>query len=1377
MRRSRLFTAISALTGTLALIIAGGAVAAPAAAATPTVETIDFDDSSLGSWSQSGGGSGTLTHVPDGDGLALQVNERAGDYVGIQSAAGALTPGNRYTVSIKVKLAEGTPDTQARFVLKPDYSWGGNATVTANEWTTLTATYEPTDEAKTYQLYIGTADISGLTSYTYLLDDLTITTEDITPPSEGPEPGTVLIDSDFEAGLDGWGPRDSGSGAPTVALSDIAHGGVQSAIVSARTSQGSGIGHDATGLLQSGVTYELSAAVRFADGRPVDAVWLTLAETASGSTSYKTLAQFTGITNSGWTEVTAKFNATDSESALLYFETNYNGTNTSDFLIDDVVVKVPEPAAVEDLPSLAGTVDFPVGVAIDSRETAGSASELLLRHFTQITPENHMKPEAWYDAEGAFRIHPEATALMDFASENDLDLYGHVLVWHSQTPAWFFQDGSGQPLAADEAGKQVLRDRMREHIFDVAEALSGTWGAFGSDTNPLTAFDVVNEVVSDSGEFADGLRRSEWYRILGEEYIDLAFRYADEAFNGEFAAEGSDRPVSLFINDYNTEQDGKQNRYVALVDRLLARDVPIDGVGHQFHVSLAMPVSALAGALDRFEGLGLEQAVTEFDVTTGTPVTQALLVDQGYYYRDAFEVFRDHDLFSATVWGLTDNRSWRDSSGAPLLFGEDLKAKPAYYGAAGGELGDRLRAANVFGGAAPADPASPEWQRLPLHDLDGGGTFQARWNDATLAVLVDVPGGDAGTTVELELGDTIYTVRGDGTGTGDVPVDAVATGDGVRLVAQLPLGEAGEGDSVGFDVRVTGGGAWNSPGALGTLTLVEPLAFLEVIGTDDAPVIDGAVDDGLWDAANAVTTDVQVDGSGGATATVRTLWRDNLLYVLAEVADPQVDVTGSDPWVQDSVEIYVDPGNAKNGSYRYDDTQIRISAANVVSFGTGDTAYQQARVTSETSTVEGGYVVEAAVSLLEYGGEGTFHGLDFQVNDASNGARTGIRNWADPTAAGYQSTAHWGVGQLVAAPEAGPIDTTVTAAAVGATYGAKATLSAMVAPADATGTVSFRIAGEVVCEDEVEGGVATCAIDAPVPGSYTVTAAYNGDAGHKAGSATFGLTVAKGVFATKAPTISGTAAVGRTLTAKVSAWSPTATFAYQWLRDGKAIGGATKSTYVVTSSDNGRPLSVKVTGTRTHYATASATSTAVKVAAGALTKTPTPAIAGTAKVGKTLTAKAGTWAPAPVTLKYQWLSDGKKIAGATKASYTIRGADKGHRISVTVTGGKTGYASVSKTSKTTDKVAVGTFSGPTPKISGWAKSGKHLKVQPGTWSPRPSQIAYQWLRDGTAIKGATGASYKLGTADQGHRITVRVTGSATGYATLTRTSGAVTVAR
>ncbi|MEK8226577.1 endo-1,4-beta-xylanase [Oerskovia sp. M15] len=68
-----------------------------------------------------------------------------------------------------------------------------------------------------------------------------------------------------------------------------------------------------------------------------------------------------------------------------------------------------------------------------------------MRHFNQITGENYMKPEAWYDAEKNFTVGAETDAFMTFAQAQDLAVYGHTLVWHSQTPEWFFQDEAARP--------------------------------------------------------------------------------------------------------------------------------------------------------------------------------------------------------------------------------------------------------------------------------------------------------------------------------------------------------------------------------------------------------------------------------------------------------------------------------------------------------------------------------------------------------------------------------------------------------------------------------------------------------------------------------------------------------------------------------------------------------------------------------------------------------------------------------------------------------------------------------------------------------------------------------------------------------------------
>ncbi|UOR01471.1 S-layer homology domain-containing protein [Leucobacter allii] len=177
--------------------------------------------------------------------------------------------------------------------------------------------------------------------------------------------------------------------------------------------------------------------------------------------------------------------------------------------------------------------------------------------------------------------------------------------------------------------------------------------------------------------------------------------------------------------------------------------------------------------------------------------------------------------------------------------------------------------------------------------------------------------------------------------------------------------------------------------------------------------------------------------------------------------------------------------------------------------------------------------------------------------------------------------------------------------------------------------------------------------------------------------------------ASATPTISGTAKVGATLTASPGSWGPApVALSYQWLRNGSAISGATSVGYTAVPADAGKTLSVRVTGTKTGYATVTKTSAATAaVAAGTLTAA-TPTISGTARPGETLTASPGTWGPAPVSLSYQWLRNGVAIDGATAASYTPEGADIGRTLSVAVTGTKTGYASATRTSAETASVAL-----------------------------------------------------------------------------------------
>lgn len=192
-------------------------------------------------------------------------------------------------------------------------------------------------------------------------------------------------------------------------------------------------------------------------------------------------------------------------------------------------------------------------------------------------------------------------------------------------------------------------------------------------------------------------------------------------------------------------------------------------------------------------------------------------------------------------------------------------------------------------------------------------------------------------------------------------------------------------------------------------------------------------------------------------------------------------------------------------------------------------------------------------------------------------------------------------------------------------------------------------------------------------------------------------TVADGDFLNVTPvTISGTAQVGATLTATPGAWAPAPTTrSYQWRRDGAPIVGATGTTYTAVAADAGTVLTVTESVTGTHLIGVPVTSVGVTVAAAPVTAAPqvvpavntkVPAVRGKAKVGRKLVASAGSWNAPGHTFRYQWLRNGKPIAKATKSSYKLTKKDKKKRISVRVTAVRSGYPSVSATSRATGRV-------------------------------------------------------------------------------------------
>jgi hypothetical protein len=260
---------------------------------------------------------------------------------------------------------------------------------------------------------------------------------------------------------------------------------------------------------------------------------------------------------------------------------------------------------------------------------------------------------------------------------------------------------------------------------------------------------------------------------------------------------------------------------------------------------------------------------------------------------------------------------------------------------------------------------------------------------------------------------------------------------------------------------------------------------------------------------------------------------------------------------------------------------------------------------------------------------------------------------------------------------------------------------------------------------------------------------------------------------TPTPTISGTAAVGKTLTAVTGAWTPSnVTFTYQWKRNGSDISGATGSTYSPVAADVGSYLTVTVVGSATNYTSTTVNSASTSAVLGQLTKV-TPTIAGNTTVGSVLTATPGTWGPGTVALTYQWYRNGTAITGATAATYTVSADDDTKTLTVTVTGTASGYDSASATSANFLVGKQFTLH-PTPTIKGNYYIGQTLTATIGKWDTGAA-LTHQWYRNGVAITGAKWHTYKLTSADVGTVITFTSTATAAGFVSKTETSTATPV--
>ena len=728
--------------------------------------------------------------------------------------------------------------------------------------------------------------ISGSYIFEEDMDEMTLYVE-----SNHPEVGFYMdnvsigkdqtgINANFEDGIGNWVIRDSSNGSIELITEDNHTENGSQSLSATVSSQYNGPILDVMGKMHRGHKYHLSAWVKMAEGEVPTALRISV---QSGSDTYTNVSEDVTVTDEGWVELSGDFTLTVDPTVLnAYVETVVAPDSDVTFYMDDFVISYVGPVGAgkpiqTDLTPIKDAYKdyFLVGNIVSSVDLQGQRLELLKHHFNVLTAENAMKPDYAYNAEREFDFTAQ-NQLVAGVKEAGFDMFGHVLVWHQQMPTWLSTDEEGNPLSREEA-----LENLTTHITTVVEN-------FGDQ---VIGWDVVNEAIKDGltdtatpDNWQWALRESSWYKAIGPDYIEIAFRTAREVLDKNGWTD-----VKLYYNDYNDDNQQKASVMYSMVkdinDRYAAENdgrLLIDGIGMQSHYNANTNVENVRLSLERFSELGVEISITELDITSGSNsvLTEKEAIAQAYLYAELFKLYKEYSdhIARVTIWGLDDASSWR-SEGSPVLFDAGLQAKLAYY--------------------AIMDPE--------------------------------------------------------------------------KFIEENPR-----------EVR-------------------EAKEAKAVYGT---PVIDGEIDD-VWKKAPKINTDQYQTAWQGATGVGRMLWDDENLYVLIEVQDDVLDKSHSDPWEQDSVEIFVDQTNSKSTFYEgTNHGQYRINFENETSFNpqSAEEGFESATSVSGTN-----YIVEVKIPFTEITpAKNTTIGFDIQVNDAKNGSRQSCVAWNDITGTGYMDPSVFG---------------------------------------------------------------------------------------------------------------------------------------------------------------------------------------------------------------------------------------------------------------------------------------------------------------------------------------------------------------------------------
>jgi hypothetical protein len=250
--------------------------------------------------------------------------------------------------------------------------------------------------------------------------------------------------------------------------------------------------------------------------------------------------------------------------------------------------------------------------------------------------------------------------------------------------------------------------------------------------------------------------------------------------------------------------------------------------------------------------------------------------------------------------------------------------------------------------------------------------------------------------------------------------------------------------------------------------------------------------------------------------------------------------------------------------------------------------------------------------------------------------------------------------------------------------------------------------------------------------------------------------------------ITGYSRVGATLIGNPVA-NATTTVSYKWLRDGRAITGATQPTYAPTSTDLLKSISLIATVRQSGFPLVTSTSSARVIQLGVIER-PELTIAGTATMGNTVLINAQI--PAGAKATYQWFRDSKLISGSTRDEYKIKAEDVNTLLTARINLTRLAYSPTTVSSAEVKVNAGELTKTPTPTVSGTAALNKTLSGAVGSWDVGV-KFTYQWLRNGDEIPGAIAKTFRITSSDKGKQIVFKIRATKPGYKTVVLSSNSI----